>query len=135
MFLPENNVTLELSSLNTTAVTLTANGERWENHAVSDKEDASESPDVTTSTTVVPVFPGEQLLAAPSKEPKLKVTAALELVFPSDPNFKLSFHPHSYILTPFVQIKAPPKSSLFILRERNFLYFFYSQAPSFFRNK
>jgi hypothetical protein len=87
-FLPAKNAILEWTSLYSTAVTLTANGERWENLVVSDKENATNFPDVTASTTADPDFPREPLLVAPSKEPETKATAALENVFLSDPNFK-----------------------------------------------
>jgi len=86
MLLQENNVISELALLPSTAVMLTANGERLESLVVPDKENATKCPDVTTSTTVAQVFPEEPLLAAPSKEPKLKATVMLEIAFPSETN-------------------------------------------------
>jgi hypothetical protein len=114
MLLTEKNVISDLNSLNSTAVTLPANGERWESHAVLDKENATESQDVTPSTTAVPDFPREPLLVAPSKEPELKATAALENVFLSDPNFKLSFHFAHHILTSPICANKSPQSKNYL---------------------
>jgi len=110
MLLLERNVISEMNTLSSTAVTLTASGERRESHVVFVKEIATKCPDVMPNTTAVPVFPRKQPLVAPSSEPELKVTATLVCVLPSDPKCKVSFvrkTPTTQLLLPLTANKAP----------------------------
>jgi len=95
MFPREKNAILEWISLDSTAVTLTANGERRESHVVSDKESATKFPDVTTSTTVAQASPRDLLLVAPSLTPENKDAAEPENAFPLELLFKKKTHASS----------------------------------------
>jgi hypothetical protein len=104
----ERNAILALTSQCSTAVTWTADGERWASPVVLDKVTVTRFPDVMPNTTAAPDCPRDLLLVASSKEPKFKDVAMPEHAFLLDPTNLLK-------LTSFLQIKPSPpvlKSSL-----------------------